>query len=148
MTRQLLKVYGVDDTDEACNGAEAIAKVQMAMSAGQSFDGILMDSSMRVMGGPEATQLIRELGYTGKIYGVTGDADETSLAEFLGRGADRIIPKPMTKDSLCLILGGNQYSDPLILSLLKLITPPLRRTCCTNRGAARSVSCPQNLYPP
>ena len=122
MTRQLLKVYGVDDTDEACNGAEAIAKVQMAMSAGQSFDGILMDSSMRVMGGPEATQLIRELGYTGKIYGVTGDADETSLAEFLGRGADRIIPKPMTKDSLCLILGGKIYI--LILPLLNVSLHP------------------------
>ena len=92
--------------DEATNGAEAIAKVKLAMSVGQSYDVILMDSSMRIMGGPEATRAIRKLGFSGKIFGVTGHSDEGSIDDFLAKGADKVILKPMTKDTLTIIIEG------------------------------------------
>ena len=92
--------------DEATNGAEAIVKVKLAMSIGQSYDVILMDSSMRIMGGPEATRAIRKLGFAGKIFGVTGHSDEGSIDDFLAKGADKIILKPMTKDTLTMIIEG------------------------------------------
>lgn len=107
ITRQLLSQYGLSSTDEAVHGADAVAKVKMAMDAGRSYDAILMDSSMKIMCGPEAAEAIRKLGYKGKIFGVTGHSDEASINEFLRKGADRVIVKPMTQGALSQILDGN-----------------------------------------
>jgi CheY-like chemotaxis protein len=59
---------------EATNGQEAVNYVEAAMRCGQVIDGILMDSSMPYMNGTTATRLIRDMGYKGKIFGVTGNA--------------------------------------------------------------------------
>jgi CheY-like chemotaxis protein len=44
--------------------------------------------------GPEATQKIRALGYTGVIVGVTGNVLEEDTKEFRDLGADAVLPKP------------------------------------------------------
>ena len=41
-----------------------------------------------------ATKLIREIGYEGFIFGVTGNALDTDVKYFLSHGADTVLQKP------------------------------------------------------
>jgi CheY-like chemotaxis protein len=81
---------------EACNGQEAIDKVRASMAIGNLFDGILMDSSMPVLNGLDASRLIRNMGYTGKIFGITGNAYKVDIEDFLSHGADEVCIKPLS----------------------------------------------------
>jgi CheY-like chemotaxis protein len=50
--------------------------------------------------GTTATEIIRkELAYTGIIIGVTGNATAADIDEFLAKGADDVIVKPLTSDN-------------------------------------------------
>ena len=46
------------------------------------------------MDGPDATKVIRELGYTGPIIGCTGNTLDIDLLRFKESGCDRVIGKP------------------------------------------------------
>lgn len=46
------------------------------------------------MRGKEATKHIREIGYDGVIIGVTGNAMDEDIREFISSGADLVLPKP------------------------------------------------------
>ena len=63
--------------DEAENGLEAVEKVEEMMRNKIDFDvdyhAVLIDSSMPVMDGPTAIKKMREMGYNGLIFGVTGN---------------------------------------------------------------------------
>lgn len=61
----------------------------------RAIDIILMDDSMPRMTGVEATRIIREKGFRGLIYGVTGDVDRARQQEFLDAGASWIFSKPL-----------------------------------------------------
>ena len=78
--KMLLKCLKADGhtCHEAEDGLQAIAMVQNRISPDNGvyldpFDAILMDFVMPNMDGPEATKEIRALGYTGLIFGVTGN---------------------------------------------------------------------------
>ena len=45
------------------------------------------------MDGPTATRAIRELGYTGRIFGVTGNGD---VQQFTDSGVERVLMKPFS----------------------------------------------------
>jgi CheY-like chemotaxis protein len=94
------------DIVEAANGQEAIDRVLEAMQQGASFDGIIMDNSMPVMTGIDATKRIRELGYTGKIFGVTGNGFQSDIAEFLAHGADEVLVKPVSAEGYARIIAA------------------------------------------
>ena len=47
------------------------------------------------MNGPEATRIIRSLGYTGPIFGVTGNVLAEDIAMFKDHGADDVVAKPV-----------------------------------------------------
>eukprot|EP00607_Mallomonas_marina_P005212 CAMPEP_0182434144 /NCGR_PEP_ID=MMETSP1167-20130531/67998_1 /TAXON_ID=2988 /ORGANISM="Mallomonas Sp, Strain CCMP3275" /LENGTH=82 /DNA_ID=CAMNT_0024623669 /DNA_START=237 /DNA_END=485 /DNA_ORIENTATION=+ len=47
------------------------------------------------MNGLEATKIIRSLGYGGIIIGVTGNVNDEDIREFLEKGADVVLPKPL-----------------------------------------------------
>ena len=47
------------------------------------------------MDGPTATRAIRELGYTGRVLGVTGNGMPSDKAHFRAHGADDILVKPL-----------------------------------------------------
>jgi signal transduction histidine kinase/CheY-like chemotaxis protein len=84
--------------DEAEDGLSAVEKVKEKMtsilSSEKEYDAILMDFVMPVMDGPTATQIIRGLGYTGPIFGLTSNALESDVEHFLSKGANAVLAKP------------------------------------------------------
>jgi CheY-like chemotaxis protein len=65
-----------------------------------------MDKHMPEMDGLQATQQLRQLGYTGLIIGITGDASAEDAAEYRRYGADDVLCKPITKSILSLALSS------------------------------------------
>jgi DNA-binding response OmpR family regulator len=55
-----------------------------------------MDKEMPRCDGFEATQRIRSMGFRGLILGVTGNAIASDTSEYLDRGADAVILKPVS----------------------------------------------------
>ena len=47
------------------------------------------------MSGVEASRLIRQLGYTGLIVGVTGNSQQSDIDEFTAAGANKVMTKPL-----------------------------------------------------
>ena len=93
-----------DECVEATNGQEAVDLVRKSIVDATPFDAILMDSSMPVMNGTTATKLIRELGFEGKIFGVTGNALLLDVEDFKTHGADAIYIKPLSKEHIASML--------------------------------------------
>ena len=48
------------------------------------------------MDGPTATKAIRKLGYTGRIFGVTGNGMAADVQQFTDSGVERVLIKPFT----------------------------------------------------
>lgn len=65
-----------------------------------AFNVILMDDNMPNMSGPEATAVIREVGYTGLIFGVTGNTFADQVEDFKSKGADMVFAKPLNLNDL------------------------------------------------
>ena len=83
--------------EEACDGLVAIDRVTARMARGPdlntTYDAILMDYVMPNVDGPTATKAIRDLGYRGLIFGVTGNALGSDVNYFLSCGADAVLAK-------------------------------------------------------
>jgi CheY-like chemotaxis protein len=64
------------------------------------------------MDGPTATRAIRALGYTGRIFGVTGNGVAADVERFLASGIDRVILKPFSlPDFQAALVCGPVWSD-------------------------------------
>ena len=118
MTSRIFKILVVDDSklnrrmlikslkanshlcDEAEDGVEAVEKVRKTFIDGGLYDAILMDFMMPIMDGPTATKLIRDMGYTGVIIGVTGNALPSDVSHFTISGANCVLLKPVDMDAL------------------------------------------------
>jgi CheY-like chemotaxis protein len=107
MTARLLKSRGYE-VDEANDGVEALEKFESSLLAlnlkgednSNGYDVILMDSEMPRMSGPMATELLRQKGYIGIIVGVTGNVMQQEKDFFLGKGANRVLFKPLDLSKL------------------------------------------------
>jgi CheY-like chemotaxis protein len=98
--------------DEAEDGLEAIRMVTKrsesktneneSFPSSHCYDAILMDFMMPIMDGPTATKVLRDMGYTGVIIGVTGNALPSDVEYFTGKGADKVLIKPVDVDVLLL----------------------------------------------
>ena len=96
----------VEEIDEASDGVDAVREVRSSIESKRSYDLILMDFIMPNMDGPTATKIIRdELGFTGIIVGVTGNALQSDINTFLVHGADKVLVKPVTLSVLRTILS-------------------------------------------
>jgi len=86
----------------AANGKEALDLIKQDINAvsydpGHTpIDSVLMDYEMPLLNGPDATERIRDLGYSGIILGVTGNFLSEDIDLFLERGANEVIPKPVS----------------------------------------------------
>jgi two-component system chemotaxis response regulator CheY len=94
--RLLLQRMGVV-CEEAVNGSHALAVL-----ADRSFDLMLLDVNMPVMGGMECVKTLREarIGPEMKVMMVTTEADHSFIASALNHGADEFLMKPFTPESL------------------------------------------------
>lgn len=84
--------------EDACDGEDAINAVERSLNKGHGFEAILMDSNMPFMSGLQASAEIRNLGFTGLIFGVTGNVFQTDIDEFMAQGADEVIAKPVSAE--------------------------------------------------
>jgi signal transduction histidine kinase len=73
------------------SGTAAIERIE----SGKRYDIIFMDHMMPEMDGIEATERMRELGYTGAIIALTANALVGNEEMFTQHGFDGFIPKPI-----------------------------------------------------
>lgn len=106
MVSQLLVKFNVE-CEEAMDGEDAVKKISAAMNGDdKGFDGIIVDGEMPKMDGLQAVTAIRGLGFTGRIYGCTGDTNPKTEAAFVAVGANRSYLKPLTHMNFTSMLRG------------------------------------------
>ena len=108
--KMLLRTFrlGGHTCEEAEDGLIAVAKVkEMMSSSAKAYSAILMDFVMPNMDGPTATKEIRSLGYTGPIFGVTGNTLDSDVGHFLQSGANRVLAKPFDINAFHAALAAN-----------------------------------------
>jgi signal transduction histidine kinase/CheY-like chemotaxis protein/HAMP domain-containing protein/HPt (histidine-containing phosphotransfer) domain-containing protein len=82
--------------------------VEKAMAG--NFDLVLMDMQMPVMGGLEATQLLRQTGYGGPIVALTANAFKEDRERAAQAGCDDFLTKPIDRPAFSRVL--RQYLAP------------------------------------
>ena len=76
------------------------------VTANPNIDIVLMDNQMPRMTGAIATETIRkDLKYKGIILGVTGNALPEDIRDFVEKGADDVIVKPLTAKGFIEAVG-------------------------------------------
>ena len=50
---------------------------------------------MNILHGPETAKRFRDMGYKGPIIAVTGNVMNEDVADFLSKGANKVIGKPL-----------------------------------------------------
>ena len=73
----------------------------------KAYSAILMDFVMPNMDGPTATKEIRSLGYTGLIFGVTGNTLVADIDYFIASGANQVLAKPLDMDVFDIAMRRN-----------------------------------------
>lgn len=98
LIERILQLWGLR-VSVASDGKEGI---ELALAT--HYDLILMDIQMPIMGGIEATELLRQVGYTAPIVALTANVIETHRDQFLGAGGDDFLTKPINRTALKSVL--------------------------------------------
>lgn len=109
LKRGILRRIPGATVDVAYNGKEAVDTVLQKGIGHYTY--ITMDKEMPVMDGYEATELLREHLFAGRIVGLTGNALADDLQKFLSKGADFVMTKPVDIDELCTVLQYRSASS-------------------------------------
>lgn len=97
LVRHILKNYNLT---RALDGADAVWKARS-----ESFDLILMDMKMPVMGGLEATRRIREFNAKVPIIALTANAFDSDKGSAIEAGCNAFLAKPLSKKQLLEIFS-------------------------------------------
>ncbi len=92
---KMLKRCGVTQVTLAENGVEALE-----LGRKRNFDLILMDISMPIITGLDATRMLREGGYEGMIVALTAHVGKEEHAKAIECGCDAVKTKPIVLDEL------------------------------------------------
>ncbi|AMY68350.1 hybrid sensor histidine kinase/response regulator [Frigidibacter mobilis] len=116
--REMLEHCGHSVT-EAIDGPEAVA-----LAAGTAFDLVLMDISMPMMDGVEASVRIRQGGASANtpIVGLTAHAFPDEIARFRACGMEEVIVKPITLAKLQDVLSRSATA-PVVQAMPDAILP-------------------------
>ena len=90
----LLSNWGIVP-DIVNNGAEAVEKALV-----NDYQLILMDMQMPVMGGEEATQMLRHAAFDGPIIALTANVMKHDIDNYLAAGCDATLGKPIDRAQL------------------------------------------------
>ncbi len=103
---------GIEIVGQAENGKEAVDMVSR-----ESPDVVLMDISMPVMDGIEATRAIKENGFPGRVLVLSQYDEEPMLAACMEAGASGFLPKkyagPLLVDGIRTVRRGEDFYIPL-----------------------------------
>lgn len=100
----LLKKAGAEVV-VAGNGEEVCELALSARDNGSPFDVILMDMQMPVLGGYEATKILRETGYSGPIIALTAHAMKEDRERCLTAGCTDYTSKPIDRERLISLVA-------------------------------------------
>lgn len=98
---KLLRSIGFRRVDVAWNGAEAVRLIKQTPL---SYNVVLMDISMPVLDGLEATSQIRSMDIDVPIIALTANALKGDAETYLAKGMNDYIGKPVRRDQLLRIL--------------------------------------------
>ena len=107
--RSLLEARGVDVVAEARNGREAVDLVSEHMP-----EIVLMDLSMPVMTGLEATRAIVANGTDTRVVVLTASEEDADLFEAIKSGAQGFLPKDIEAARLFEMLEGVTRGEPAL----------------------------------
>jgi CheY-like chemotaxis protein len=100
LTSQLLGTLGYDVT-AVPDGAEAIRAYERALRAGERFQAVILDATVRGgLGGVPTIERLRNLDPDVTAVICSGYSDEGALTEFLSYGFRAALPKPFTRTEL------------------------------------------------
>lgn len=116
ITGKLLVMTGLEVTT-AENGQDAIDIAWLACNKDYGFDLILMDLDMPVMGGLQATRLLREIGFDRPIIALSGSTVEGIEQRCMQSGFNQFVSKPCDFSELCHVLKNYLPADSLCDSL-------------------------------
>lgn len=100
------------DSELAIDGADAVAKIDRAVSTDRPIDLVLMDLNMPVMNGCEATRMIRASGLSANhlpIIAVTANADRDDVERCLAAGMQDHVAKPVLLEELRRVLDKSLH---------------------------------------
>jgi two-component system, cell cycle sensor histidine kinase and response regulator CckA len=104
LTSELLATLGYKVTTVP-DGAEALKTYELAMRAGENFEAVILDATIRGgMGGVATIERLRDLDPNVRAIICSGYSDEAALAEFLTYGFRAALPKPFTRHELANVL--------------------------------------------
>ncbi|KAJ5264886.1 hypothetical protein N7505_007679 [Penicillium chrysogenum] len=98
---KLLQSLEFKRIDVAGDGAEAVRQVKQTPL---SYNVVLMDISMPVIDGLEATSQIRGMGIDVPIVALTANALKGDMETYLANGMNDYIGKPVNRDQLLQVL--------------------------------------------
>ncbi|KAJ6070891.1 hypothetical protein N7467_012210 [Penicillium canescens] len=98
---KLLQSLNFERIDVAWDGAEAVRHVKQTPL---SYNVVLMDISMPVLDGLEATSQIRGMGVDVPIIALTANALKGDMETYIAKGMDDYIAKPVHRDKLLQVL--------------------------------------------
>ena len=100
---------------EAGDGQEALKKIIESLTAPPDlqYDIVLMDFVMPVMDGPTATAEIRKAGFTGVVFGITGNVLEADVDFFTSHGANYVLTKPFDVKAYDIAVAALRRSGQL-----------------------------------
>lgn len=127
--RSLLEARGVEVVGEARNGREAVEQARRVRP-----DIVLMDLTMPVMGGLEATRLISAELPDVNVVVLTASEEDADLFEAIKSGAEGFLPKNLEADQFFDLLDGVTHGEPALTPglarkvLSEFAQPSARRT--------------------
>lgn len=102
------------EVEYAADGAAAIDCYRKALSAGSTFDVVLLDATVRGgMGGEEAIRLLKEIDASVVAVVSSGYSDNALVSNYAQHGFRAFLPKPFRLEDLQTVLGSLMGEAPL-----------------------------------